>query len=192
MAKSLTLPSLIDTRSYYILIKNRLCHVREHCIIRWCIFHMTLCNTIQHTDVLEYPLFIHTPICLTYLFFSLLWQPSYFRRCMHLTLIFGCTVRVGQSGSLVYIIKGLRCVFLVFNWWKYIIMKLWRVVAEQKCINSSWLALVQSTGWVCLTLQILPVLPVYTGEEAKLVCLCGDQIRVYISSVWNHHSQLFC
>lgn len=35
-------PLLIDTRSYYILIKNRLCHVREHRLIRLCIFHMAL------------------------------------------------------------------------------------------------------------------------------------------------------
>lgn len=35
-------PSLIDSRSYYILIKRRLLHVREHRLIRWCIFHMAL------------------------------------------------------------------------------------------------------------------------------------------------------
>lgn len=35
-------PSLIETRSYYILIKNRLRHVREHRLIRWCIFHTAL------------------------------------------------------------------------------------------------------------------------------------------------------
>lgn len=104
--------SLIDTRSYYILIKNRLRHVREHCLIRWCIFHTALFQynttcwciriSIIHTE---------TPIHLTYLFFSLLWLPSYFRRCMHLTFWMHCA-GWGKVAFLSTLLKALDMFFL--------------------------------------------------------------------------------
>lgn len=99
--------SLIDSGSYYILIINRPRLVREHRLIRWCIFHTAVffffsCNTIQRGDVLEYPLFIQNAdkfdIYFIFIFFcpTVLRQPSV-ARCTRLTLIFQRIARLGQK-----------------------------------------------------------------------------------------------
>lgn len=134
-----------------------------------------------NTDVLKYPLFIQNDnIFDIFIFQSAL--AAKLRRCMHLTLIFQCIVRVGQSGSLVYIIKGFRCVFLVFSWWKYIIMKLWRTGAAQ-----FWCKVQDEYAWLYKYCLCSPCI-----LERRLVCLCGDR-SIYISfQEYGIYSDLLC
>lgn len=122
------------------------------------------CFAIQYNGpyVLKYPLFIHNANTFDIFSFQLALAAK-LTRCMHLTQIFWCIVRVGQSGSLVYIIKGFRCVFLVFSWCKYIIMKLWRAGAAP-----FWCKVQDECAWLYKYCLCLPFI------ESRQ-SLCADQ-----------------
>lgn len=154
--------SLIDSGSYYILIINRLHLVREHRLIRWCIFHTAVfflfffCNPIQRGDVLEYPLFIQNANNFDIYFFPHCAPAAKLRKMHAFDTNFSAHCATGPKVALLSTLLKASDVFSLFLVDGNILSWNWKADATAlRC---------KSTGWVCLTLQILPLLPVYREE----------------------------
>lgn len=162
--------STLTNCSWVLLhIDQRPLHVWWHRVIRWYIFHMAFLRHNSTYTGIKISI-IHTGIqwYLTYLFSNICSQLSSEDAFdTHFSVV---AFRQGQSDSLICIIKGFRCVFPVFTWWKSIITKLWRAAAAQ-----FWCKVQDEYAWLH---KILPPPPVAKREGPEPACTAATRVSL--------------